>query len=170
MLTLRKLTASDADAFRKAHRATVATDPNFARGFSPDAPFATYLAHLDDDERGLRLPKDYVPSTMYCAFVGPEIVGRLTLRLQLNEVLRKAGGHIGYVVVPAHRRRGVATEMLRLALPIARERGVDQALLTCDESNAASRRVIEKCGGILEGTSPIPDGGVIQYRYWISLR
>jgi predicted acetyltransferase len=59
--------------------------------------------------------------------------------------------------------------MLRLALPLARERGLDRALITCDEDNTASRRVIEKCGGLLEGTSPIPESGVLQCRYWISL-
>lgn len=97
-------------------------------------------------------------------------VGRLMLRHRLNERLRQTGGNIGYVVVPEYRRRGIAVGMLRLALPLARERGLDRALITCDEDNAASRRVVEKCGGLLEGTSPILESGVIQCRYWISLR
>jgi predicted acetyltransferase len=170
MLVLRKLTESDVEAFQRAYRATVVTDPTFARGFAADMPFPVYLARLDDDEQGLHLPENYVPSTMYWGFIGSELVGRLMLRHRLNERLRQTGGNIGYVVVPEYRRRGIAVGMLRLALPLARERGLDQALITCDEDNAASRRVVEKCGGLLEGTSPILESGVIQCRYWISLR
>jgi hypothetical protein len=64
MLVLRKLTESDAEAFQRAHQATVVTDPTFARGFAADTLFPVYLARLDDDEQGLRLPENYVPSTM----------------------------------------------------------------------------------------------------------
>ena len=35
-------------------------------------------------------------------------------------------------------------------LPIAAERGIDPVLVTCDETNDASRKVIEANGGILE--------------------
>lgn len=131
--------------------------------------FPAYLARLDEDELGLHLPENHVPSTMYWGFIGAELAGRLMLRHRLNERLRQTGGSIGYVVVPEYRRRGVATGMLRLALPLARERGLDRVLITCDEDNIASRRVVEKCGGVLEGTSAIPESGVIQCRYWIAL-
>jgi predicted acetyltransferase len=93
-------------------------------------PFAVYLARLNDDEEGFYLPEIYVPTTFYCGFIGTEIVGRLTLRHQLNEQLRETGGNIGYIVVPEYRRRGIATDMLRLALPLARQRGLDRVLIT----------------------------------------
>lgn len=51
--------------------------------------------------------------------------------------------------------------MLCLVLPEARRLGIDRAFLTCDVSNIASMRVIEKNGGILESTS----GG--ELRYWV---
>jgi predicted acetyltransferase len=51
--------------------------------------------------------------------------------------------------------------MLAAVLPVARSLGVDQALLTCDEDNLASRRMIEANGGVLEDKS----GGKV--RYWI---
>lgn len=170
MVILRKLTESDAEAFQRAYEATAATDPRFAPGFDPDEPFATYLALLNDYERGLRLPENHVPSTMYWAILGDALAGRLMLRHLLNDRLRQTGGNIGYVVVPAYRGRGIATEMLRLALPFAMQLGLDRVLITCDETNAASRRVAEKCGGILEGTSVVPETGVVQVRYWIALR
>lgn len=64
MLVLRKLTTSDAEALQRACRATAATEPTFARGFAADMPFRDYLARLEDDEQGLHLPENDVPSTM----------------------------------------------------------------------------------------------------------
>jgi predicted acetyltransferase len=59
--------------------------------------------------------------------------------------------------------------MLRLALPLARQRGLDLVLITCDEDNTASRRVIEKCGGVLDGTPLISGSALAECRYWIAL-
>jgi predicted acetyltransferase len=63
------------------------------------------------------------------------------------ELLGEAGGQIGYDVRPSARRRGHARAMLAAALPLANALGIPEALLTCDETNVASRRVIEANGG-----------------------
>jgi len=52
--------------------------------------------------------------------------------------------------------------MLRAALPVARDLGITSALVTCDVSNIASRKVIETNGGLLEDER---DG---KLRFWIS--
>jgi predicted acetyltransferase len=166
---LRTLGAADEDRFGRACRATAASEPSFARGFAEGMSFAVYLTRLSHEEQGLHLPEGYVPSTMYYAFVDGEIVGRLMLRHRLSEPLQRIGGNIGYVVVPGHRGRGFATQMLRRALPRAKERGLDRVLLTCDEDNLASIRVIEKCGGEPEGTAVVPETGRVHRRYWIAL-
>ncbi|MGD0065338.1 MAG: hypothetical protein ABSB76_18045 [Streptosporangiaceae bacterium] len=57
--------------------------------------------------------------------------------------------------------RGHATAMLAAALPVARSLGITRALLTSDEDNLASRKVIEANGGVLEDKS---SGKV---RYWV---
>jgi predicted acetyltransferase len=67
-------------------------------------------------------------------------------------------GHIGYAVVPWKQRRGYATAALALVLPVAREIGLNRVEITCDDDNDASRRVIEKNGGVLVGAKPEPGG------------
>jgi predicted acetyltransferase len=70
-------------------------------------------------------------------------------------------------VRPSARGRGVATWALREVLREATETGLDRVLLTCDVSNAASARVIERCGGVLEDIRDTWLGR--SRRYWITL-
>jgi predicted acetyltransferase len=93
-----------------------------------------------------------------------QYVGSLALRHELTDFLLREGGHIGYSVRPSARRRGHAREALRLALPLARDEvGLDRVLVTCLESNEASRRTIEANGGVYE------DSRNGTRRYWIAL-
>lgn len=95
-------------------------------------------------------PMGFVPCTTLWWVEGDEFLGRIAIRHRLNPKLRELGGHIGYDVRPSARRQGHATAMLRAALSIARQLGIEAALLTCDTTNTASRRVIELNGGVLE--------------------
>jgi predicted acetyltransferase len=90
----------------------------------------------------------------------------VSVRHALNEALARVGGHIGYAVRPAHRRRGYATEMLRQSLVVARSVGVQRALVTCDDDNVASARTIERCGGVLQDLVRV-DGRPAKRRYWV---
>lgn len=102
---------------------------------------------------------------------GEHLVGRVSIRHQLNDELREVGGHVGYAVRPAVRGRGYATEILRLSLVLLREElGVDRALVTCDDHNIASARTIERNGGVLQDVRVPPGGGAAKRRYWIALR
>ncbi len=103
------------------------------------------------------------------AFCGATIVGRLQLRLVLNDFLLRFGGHIGYVVLPPFRNRGYAQAMLRQGLDVARSLGIDPVLLTCDEGNASSAHVIEKAGGVLENVVDVLPGAPRKRRYWVRL-
>lgn len=138
----------------------------FGLGYVDGMQWSHYLRVLADEQRGERLRPGRVPATFLVAEHEGRIVGRLSVRHRLNDFLEREGGHIGYGVVPDCRGRGFATSMLRQALVIARSHGVDRSLLVCDDENAASVRVIERCGGVLEDT--IVDGaGVLLRRYWI---
>jgi predicted acetyltransferase len=130
-------------------------------------PWGTHLQKLDDRRRGLNLSDDQIPATFLVADVGGTIVGRVQIRHELNDLLEREGGHIGYCVLPEHRRRGHATAILRQSLTIIRAIGVDRVLICADDDNAGSIAVIEGCGGRLDSVfSPGPPRPPIR-RYWI---
>ncbi len=54
-----------------------------------------------------------------------------------------------------------------MALPMARDLGMDRVLITCTTTNEASARTIERNGGVLEDVRDTTLGLV--RRYWISL-
>jgi predicted acetyltransferase len=108
---------------------------------------------------------DIVPMDSYFIQSGERILGEIYIRRHLTPHLEKIGGHIGYRVRPTQRNLGVATSALRLALRQLHEIGVERALVTCKDQNAASARVIEKCGGIRTDNAVAEQG--IERRYWI---
>lgn len=167
LLRLRPPRLDDEAAFRAAHQVMAAEEFIFGLGLEPTTPWDTYLEALQDQRCGLNLAEGRVPATFLVADVAGLIVGRTSIRHQLNDQLKQAGGHIGYGVLPPYRRRGYATEILRQSLVIARANGVDRALLTCDDDNAGSIAVIERCGGRLDSVIRLKDSAVLLRRYWI---
>src|SRR5262245_56509851 len=144
-LTLRLPRQDEEDEFLRAHRAASPEVPGFLHYYKEGMPFSRYLELLAEQERGENLPANHVPSTFLFAFVGPRIVGRVSIRHSLNAFLQRVGGHIGYVVVPEFRWRGYATTILRLSVQIAREKlGIDRILVTCDDDNIGSIRTNRK--------------------------
>ena len=82
------------------------------------------------------------------------IVGRTSIRHTLNDWLLARGGHIGYGVLPGHRRRGHATEILRQSLVLARSYGITTRCSSATTTTSASSTVIERCGGVLDAEWP----------------
>lgn len=109
------------------------------------------------------LPEGFVSSSTYVLLVDNQIVGMIDIRHELNEGLLKTGGHIGYSVRPSKRQQGYASEMLKLGLEKCRELGIYKVLVTCLEDNIASKKTIEKNGGVFENCIEH------YFRYWITL-
>jgi predicted acetyltransferase len=126
--------------------------------------FATYTALLRSEAEGRNVPPGFVPATSLWWVDGATYFGRIHIRHELTDLLREVGGHIGYYVRPSARRQGHATAMLHAALPIAHELGIHCALVTCDVSNVASRKVIEANRGVFQ------DERHGKLRYWVATR
>lgn len=131
------------------------------------AVFARYVRQLRESTRPESWGSDqpWLPRTTLWWIGGERMevfLGSLVITHRLDQWQHDQGGHIGYVVRPSARRQGHATAMLRAALPHARQLGLDQALVTCDAENTASRKVIEACGGVFE------DQRGSKLRYWIA--
>jgi predicted acetyltransferase len=82
------------------------------------------------------------------------------IRRQLTQELARVGGHIGYHVVPSHRRRGHAGRMLAGALASAR------TSVCVERCSPASRPT--RLRKIFETNARQPDGVADgELRYWI---
>lgn len=139
-------------------------------GLGENVTFADWFARLEDNSAPETVRPGLVPETTLVALRHSDgrLVGFIDIRHTLNDHLLQYGGHIGYSVHPMERRQGYATEMLRQALCFCRTKlGLKRVLVTCDKTNAPSRRTILANGGVLEDERD-QDGELVQ-RYWIDL-
>ena len=114
-------------------------------------------------------PNWVVSSTFFVVrIMDNRIVGMLDIRHTLNDFLREYGGHIGYGVRPTERRKGYATQILKLGLDYCREIGLAKVMLACYKDNVASGKTILRFGGVLEREFVYTDGKTVQV-YWIGL-
>ena len=115
------------------------------------------------------VPKGLVPSSTYLAVREKDnyIVGMIDIRHYLNEYLTQVGGHIGYGVRKSGRNKGYAKQMLKLALEKCKELKIKRVLITCDEDNIASEKVILSANAKLEDIRNVD--GENKKRFWIDL-
>jgi predicted acetyltransferase len=165
LLKLRPPTAADEKTCRRAN-GEFENFP-FLLLWNRQLSWARYLELLDGLRTGARIPDGLVHSDFLLAEVDGEIVGRVSIRYDLNEALAERGGHVGYGVRPAFRRRGFASEILRQSVRRIRANGTERVLVVCDDDNLGSATVIERCGGVLESVVTPNDGSAPYRRYWI---
>ena len=115
------------------------------------------------------VPKGLVPSSTYLGVREKDnyIVGMIDIRHYLNEYLTQVGGHIGYGVRKTERNKGYAKQMLKLALEKCKELKIKKVLITCDEDNIASEKVILSVNAKLEDIRNVD--GENKKRFWIDL-
>lgn len=132
--------------------------------------FGEWLKNVRNDENEETVQEGYVPASEYLAIREKDkrLVGMVSIRHRLNDFLQFQGGHIGYSVRASERRKGYATEILKKALLICRELGINRVLLTCDKDNSGSVGVIKANDGVLQEEFTSHEGTPMQ-RYWINI-
>jgi len=126
------------DMARAIHLGSLDED---TRRFLPDEVFETeeiaaeVIADLVDCYGGMEGP-----------FVHPMLLeGEYAGYVQLVPI--ENGWEIGYHTVKSHTGQGLATEAVRAFLPVMMDKlGLREVAGICDAENAASIRVLEKCG------------------------
>ena len=114
--------------------------------------------------------KALVPSSTYLGVREKDnyIVGMIDIRHYLNEYLTQIGGNIGYGVRKTERNKGYAKQMLKLALEKCKDLKIKKVLITCDEDNIASEKVILSANAKLEDIRNVD--GENKKRFWIDLQ
>lgn len=109
--------------------------------------FDEWLKKIQNDLSIDTIEDNRIPAILYLTVrkSDKKIVGNVQIRHFLNEKLLNYGGHIGDSIRPSERKKGYATEQIRLALRKCKELGIDNVLMDCDKSNIASaKRLMNK--------------------------
>lgn len=130
------------------------------------------IQKLKDSRDKTKLEEGKVQSYSYFLVEDDKFIGIINIRLELNDRLLRYAGNIGYGINPKYWNMGYGTTLLKLGLEKAKELGLkDKVLITCDDDNIASAKIIEKNGGVLENKveNTIKDETFITRRYWVKL-
>lgn len=123
-------------------------------------------------EHGINLKPGYVKATTFWLIDNNQFIGEINIRHELTDLLINYGGHIGYEIRYSMRKKGYGVKILQLVLPYCKDiLKLSKVLITCDDQNIGSAKVIEKNGGILENKviNHIDRGTVLTRLYWIQL-
>ncbi|MBR3810044.1 MAG: GNAT family N-acetyltransferase [Clostridia bacterium] len=118
---------------------------------------------LSDNAITLKISQKYkgdnelLPFYYYDIYVDETVVGKISIRIG-NNYHSYYNGHIGYEIDKEYRGNNYAYKACKLVLQVAKAHGMGELILTCDESNIASYKTIEKLGAqLIEIVKPPKD-------------
>lgn len=161
-----------AESFTQAIRDSSPEEQLYEYGTSGDISPLAYgverlITEMPQYAYGKQLPSWRVPQTIWRLIVDNQFVGQIKRRHELNSYLSTYGWHVGYVIAPAWRRQGWWTKMLRLAITKRKSEGIKQLLVTCNQKNIWSQKIIEANGGVYMSKIWSDDEQDMKLRYWV---
>ena len=78
-----------------------------------------------------------------------KFIGNVILRKDMNDFHHIMGGNGGYHIRNSEQGKGYGTVALSLMIEKFKEMGLKKAMITCNDGNIGSAKVIEKNGGFL---------------------
>jgi len=170
-IILVKPNLSYADEIIKYKEESLKENPliNGSAGLNNFSSIEDWLEELKKRSSENTVPEGLVLSSTYLGIREKDnyIVGMIDIRHYLNEYLTQVGGNIGYSVRKSERNKGYAKQMLKLALEKCKELKIKKVLITCDEDNIASEKVILSANAKFEDIRCID--GENKKRFWIEL-
>ena len=170
-IILVKPDLSYADEIIKYKEESLKENPliNGSAGLNRFSSIEDWLEELKKRSSEDTVPEGLVPSSTYLGVREKDnyIVGMIDIRHYLNEYLTQVGGNIGYSVRKSERNKGYAKQMLKLALEKCKELKIKNVLITCNEDNIASEKVILSANAKLEDIRNVD--GENKKRFWIDL-
>ena len=171
-IILVKPDLSYADEITKYKEESLKESPliNGAAGLDNFSSIKDWLEELKKRSSQETVPEGLVPSSTYLAVREKDnyIVGMIDIRHYLNDFLKQFGGNIGYSVRKSERNKGYAKQMLKLTLEKCKDLKMKKVLITCDEDNIASEKVILSAGAKFEDIRSLD--GKNKKRFWIDLQ
>lgn len=171
-IILVKPDLSYADEIIKYKEESLKENPliNGSAGLNRFSSIEDWLEELKKRSSEDTVPKGLVPSSTYLGVREKDnyIVGMIDIRHYLNEYLTQVGGNIGYSVRKSERNKGYAKQMLKLALEKCKELKIKKVLITCDEDNIASEKIILSANAKFEDIRNVD--GENKKRFWINLQ
>ena len=170
-IILVKPNLSYADEIIKYKEESLKESPliNGSAGLNRFSSIEDWLEELKKRSSEATVPEGLVPSSTYLGVREKDnyIVGMIDIRHYLNEYLTQVGGNIGYSVRKTERNKGYAKQMFKLALEKCKGLKIKKVLITCDEDNIASEKVILSANAKFEDIRSVD--GENKKRLWIDL-
>ncbi|MBE6813114.1 MAG: GNAT family N-acetyltransferase [Ruminococcaceae bacterium] len=117
---------------------------------------------LSDGEITLKILQKYngddelLPFYYYEIFIDDTPVGKISIRIGSN-YHSYYNGNIGYEIDKGYRGNHYSYKACKLVFHVAKAHGMNELIITCDESNIASYKTIEKLGAELIETVKPPE-------------
>ena len=138
--------------------------PDF-KPFATKKNFDSFLKKVEESKKGIN--NNGLKEIFYFAIEEDKIVGHGSVRLnpEVDENIN-IYGHIMYGVVPSKRRKGYGTLICKLLIKKAKELGLENIIITCNNDNIASSLIIQNNNGVFLEKVSDQEGNLIN-RYKI---